>query len=769
MDETCSPGGYVVWVCKKERLNNLFMHYVYAILLSLYFSIGNAGIGLSGLFNLTNLISIIMKKIIAMSMISAMSVGLAAQGLVYPEAPRSATVDDYFGTKVLDPYRPLEDDTAAVTAQWVKAENTVTRGYLDAVPFRGAIHERLTRLNNYLKPGVPFKYYDGLYYYFENDGLRNQSVLYRTDRPGGTPEVFLDPNTLSADGTVALTGVYQSHDGRYTAYTISRSGSDWSEIYVMDTKTKKLLADHIEWAKFTDASWAGDGFFYSAYAKPEDGKEFSKANEYHSIYYHKMGTPQSEDRLIYRDSEHPLHFYLAQVPEDESVLMVYGAGAGIGSSMRLKKMADVWDASKPWVEVEPSQDYAINVFGVKNGKIYMTTSWNAPRLRVMTADIDAPRRDNWKELVPQADGVLSDIALADDDKMVLVYDKDASNQLWVYGLDGRPVREVKMPTFGSVGIYLPKKPSAEMFYTFTSFTYPTNIYRYNLDTDKSTLYKATKVPGVNFADYETEQVFYTSKDGTRVPMFLTYKKGLKRDGKNPVLLYGYGGFNITLNPSFSAQRMFWLENGGIYAMANLRGGGEYGEAWHLAGTKMQKQNVFDDFIAAAEYLIKQGWTSSEHIAIEGGSNGGLLVGAVINQRPDLFKVAIPHVGVMDMMRYHRFTIGWNWASDYGTSADSKEMAEYLLGYSPLHNIKSGVKYPAIMVLTADHDDRVVPAHSFKYAATLQAAETGDAPKLIRIDSKAGHGAGKPISKLIDENTDVYTFIFKNLGMTPVVK
>lgn len=694
--------------------------------------------------------------------------GAVAHPLEYPVAPSDSTVDVYFGQKVPDPYRPLENDTSAVTAAWVKAENAVTRGYLDAIPFRQAIKDRLTALNNYLKPGTPSKGYDGRYYFYENDGLRNQSVLYRTDSLGGVPEVFIDPNKLSADGTVALTGVYISHDGKYTAYTISRNGSDWSEIYVMDTDSRRLLDDHIEWAKFTGASWAGDGFFYSAYERPAEGKEFSNANECQRIYYHKLGTPQSDDVLVYIDEKHPLHFFSAWVPEDESVIMVYGGGEGLGSSLRVKKMVDAFDASKPWTVVEPTQDYEIQVIDVVDGKMYILTNWGAPRYRLMTADVNAPQRENWRELVPEGDGVLQSAEIADRDKLVLVYGKDAAQQLWIYGIDGKPIRQVELPGYGSVYASVSDK-SPEMFYTYISFTTPTSIYRYDVNTGETSLYRAAAVPGVNMDDYVTEQVFYTSKDGTRIPMFLTYKKGLVRDGSNPVYLYGYGGFNISLEPSFSAQRMLWLENGGIYAQANLRGGGEYGEPWHLAGTKMQKQNVFDDFASAAEYLIAEGWTNPSRIAIAGGSNGGLLVGATANQRPELFRVALPAVGVMDMMRYHLFTIGWNWASDYGTSADSPEMASYLLGYSPIHNIKSGVKYPAILVTTADHDDRVVPAHSFKYAATLQAADTGDAPKLIRIESNAGHGAGKPISKVIDEQTDVYTFIFENMGLTPNCK
>ena len=697
--------------------------------------------------------------------IEATAAGPAAPAS-YPKAPADGTADNYFGTVVADPYRPLENDTAAATTSWVEAENAVTRAYLDAIPYRSALHSRLTALNNYAKRGLPSRENDGKYYFSLNDGLKNQAVVYRSTTPDGKDaEVFLDPNALSDDGTVALTGLFQSKDGRYTAYTVSRSGSDWTEIFVMETATGRLLPDHIEWAKFTGAAWHGDGFYYSAYDKPVDGKEFSHANENHRVYYHKIGTPQSDDKLVYEDKDHPLHFHSASVPDDESALIIYGGGEGLGSSITMKSLKD---PNAKWVTVEPSQDYDISILDIIDGTMYIYTNYGAPRYRLMTASVKAPQRENWKELVPEGEGVLSGVNFAGD-KLILTYDIDASNRLYVYSLDGKQLSEIELPTLGSAGVSSSRKHD-EVFYTFTSFTYPSEIYKYDLASGKSEPYKAVEIPGFNMDDYVTEQVFYTSADGTKIPMFITYKKGLERNGKNPVYLYGYGGFNVSLNPGFSAQRLFWLENGGIYAEANLRGGGEYGEPWHLAGTKQQKMNVFNDFIAAAEYMIKEGWTSPDYLTIEGGSNGGLLVGATMNLRPDLFKVAIPRVGVMDMMRYHLFTIGWNWASDYGTSADSPEMAGYLLSYSPLHNIKGdGTPYPATLVTTADHDDRVVPAHSFKYAAKLQASNTGDAPKLIRIDSKAGHGAGKPVAKVLDEYADIYSFIFYNLGITPVTK
>ena len=684
--------------------------------------------------------------------------------IVYPEAPRADVVDEYFGIKVEDPYRALEDDTAAVTAKWVEAQRKVTNDYLEKIPFRDALRQRITRLNDYVKPGMPSKR-DGVYYFYANDGLQNQSVLYRTNNLDEEAEVFLDPNALSEDGTVALTGTYFSNDGKYLAYTISRSGSDWTEIYVMDAKTKELLPDHIEWAKFTGAAWCGDGFYYSAYPRPEAGKEYSSTNEYHSIYYHKLGTDQSQDKLVFRDDKNPLHFHYVDVPEDESMLILYVSGQGLGNAVKVK---DLKTQGAQWLTIEPSQDYEISVLDIIDGTMYISTNYGAPRYRLMTASIKAPQRDNWKELIPEGEGVLSGVNFADD-QLILTYNIDASSRPFVYTREGKLVREMQLPTYGSTSISSSKKHN-EVFYAFTSFTYPTAIYRYNLKSGQSELYKSVEIDGFDMDDYVTEQIFYPSNDGTKIPMFITYKKGLELNGKNPVYLYGYGGFNISLNPGFAAQRIVWLENGGIYAQVNLRGGGEYGEEWHLAGTKMNKLNVFNDFIAAAEYMINNNYTSKELIAIEGGSNGGLLVGACVNMRPDLFKVAIPRVGVMDMMRYHLFTIGWNWAPDYGTSADSKEMAQYLLDYSPIHNISNeGTPYPAILVTTADHDDRVVPAHSFKYAATLQAANTGKAPKLIRIDSKAGHGAGKPIAKVIDEHADIYSFVFYNLGIEPVLK
>lgn len=696
---------------------------------------------------------------------------MSASGkLDYPAAPQELVVDDYFGMKVADPYRPLENDTASATLAWVEAENAVTNSYLSKIPFRPMLRKQIEAFNNYAKQGAPFRWKDGKYYFYRNDGLKNQSVLYRMDALGGEPTVVLDPNSLSDDGTVALTGISMSEDGKHIAYTISRSGSDWTEIYVIDSETLKPLDDHIEWAKFTGAAWrdkgldGAKGFFYSAYPRPEAGKEFSNANEYHNIYFHKLGTPQSEDILVFTDPEHPLHFHSVGLTDDQRYLLVSVGGQGFGNGLMMK---DLDNPAGEWRVIEPSQEYEVGVIDIVGDSLIIQTSYNAPKNRIVTAPLSAPTKENWKDLIPEAaDAVLTGASRIYGDRIFVNYEKDAADHPALYNLDGSKIRDIKLPTFGSAGFSLSKKyPDA--FYTFTSFLYPSTVFAYDLDTDESKLYFSPEIKGFNPDDYVTEQVFYPSADGTKVPMFLTYRKGLKRDGSNPVYLYGYGGFNVSLTPGFSPNRLVWLENGGIYAQTNLRGGSEYGEAWHEAGTKMKKLNVFNDFIGAAEYMIKEGWTQPEHIVIEGGSNGGLLVGAVTNMRPDLFKVAIPRVGVMDMMRYHLFTIGWNWASDYGTSADSPEMAKYLVEYSPLHTIRNdGTPYPAIMVTTADHDDRVVPAHSFKYAATLQAADTGDAPKLIRIDSKAGHGAGKPVAKVIDEYADIYSFIFHNLGIVP---
>ncbi|MBR8720073.1 Prolyl endopeptidase [Bacteroides pyogenes] len=699
------------------------------------------------------------KTILLMSGVIVMSCTSQQKKIVYPETAKVDTVDVYFGTQVPDPYRWLENDTSAATAEWVKAQNEVTAEYLSRIPFRDKLLKRMTELADYEKIGTPFKKH-GKYYFRKNDGLQNQSVYYVQDSLNGEPRVFLDPNKLSEDGTVALTGLYFSNDGKYTAYSISRSGSDWSEIFVMNTETGKLLDDHIQWAKFSGASWEKDGFYYSAYDAPVKGKEFSNVNENHKIYYHKIGEPQSSDKLVYRNPAHPKRFYSAGTSEDERVLFLFESGAGRGNNLSIRNLTK---PGAPFVQLTTDFDYQYSPIEVIGDQIYIFTNYGAPKNRIMVADLKQPKLENWKELVPESDAVLSGADIIGG-KLFLTYDKDASNHAYVYGLDGKMIHEIKLPSLGSVG-FSGDKDDKECFFGFTSFTIPGATYKYDMDGNSYELYRAPEVQ-FNPDDFVTEQIFFTSKDGTKVPMFLTYKKDLKKNGKNPVFLYGYGGFGISLNPYFTTSRIPFLENGGIYVQVNLRGGSEYGEEWHIAGTKMQKQNVFDDFISAAEYLIDNKYTNKEGIAIVGGSNGGLLVGACMAQRPDLFRVAVPQVGVMDMLRYHKFTIGWNWASDYGTSEDSKEMFEYLKGYSPIHNLKPGTKYSATLITTADHDDRVVPAHSFKFAATLQAANDGTNPTIIRIDTKAGHGAGKPMSKILEEQADTYGFIMYNLGMKP---
>ena len=698
-----------------------------------------------------------MKHFIVLSALALTATTMTAQKKIYPNAPKDGTVDTYFGVKIPDPFRPLEADRSKETAEWVAAENKITNEYLAKIPFRGKLLKRLKEVADYEKVGAPFKK-NGKWYVFKNNGLQNQSVLYQMDELGGALHEFLDPNKLSTDGTVALQGISFSKDGRYMAYVISRSGSDWQEIYVKDVATGELLSDHIEWAKFGGAQWGGNGFYYSAYDAPEKGKEYSSKNEVHKVYYHKIGTPQGQDVLFYQNPAHPLRFYSVSLNKEETMMFLHESGAGSGMNLYVRDLR-VPDAQ--FIQMTSNMDLQYSPIETVGDNIYLLTNDGAPRGRVMVADIHKPGFKDWKELIGESKGVLEDVQFADD-KLVLTYSQDASTHLYVYSLEGKELNEIKLPTVGRAG-FSGERGQKECFYSFASFTVPGTIYQYDMAQNKSTVYTE---PNVKFdlGKYTTEQVFFISKDGTHVPMFLTYRKGLKHNGKNPVLIYGYGGFNISLSPNFSSMRIPFLENGGIYVQVNLRGGSEYGEEWHVAGTKMQKQNVFDDFISAAEWLVTNSFTSKDHIAIMGGSNGGLLVGACMTQRPDLFKVCIPQVGVMDMLRYHKFTIGWNWAPDYGTSEDSKEMFEYLYSYSPLHNLKKGVSYPATLVTTADHDDRVVPAHSFKFAATLQECQGGTAPVLIRIDSKAGHGGGKPLAKQLEEQADIYSFIMWNLGM-----
>ena len=698
-----------------------------------------------------------MKKTILTATLLTITNLCMAQSIHYPTTPKDNTIDEYFGVKVADPYRWLENDTSKQTTEWVEAENAVTSAYLKTISLRPKLQERLKQVSNYEKVGRPFKR-QGKWYFYKNDGLQNQSVLYEMDQPGGSPRVFLDPNKLSDDGTVALKGVYFSNNGKYAAYSISRSGSDWQEFYVIDKQSGRLLDDHIKWAKFSGASWHGDGFYYSAYDSPEEGKEFSNVNEGHKVYYHRIGTPQQKDQLIFMNPTCPQRFYDIDVNEEETMMFLSESGAGSGNNLYVR---DLRVPGSQFIQMTSDMDYTYMPMETIGDKIYLLTNYNAPKWRVMVADLHSPGINSWKTLVEESDGVLEGLCVVDG-RMLLTYSKDASTHAYVFTLEGQQVREIKLPSVGSAS-FGGRKDEKDCFYTFESFTVPGSVYRYDIDNDVSTLYTSPKV-SFKLGDFVSKQVFFTSKDGTRIPMFLTYKKGMKLNGKNPVLVYGYGGFNIGLTPYFSALRIPFLEKGGIYAMVNLRGGNEYGEEWHLAGTKMNKQNVFDDFISATEWLIANKYTNNKKVAIQGGSNGGLLVGACMTQRPALFRVAIPQVGVMDMLRYHLFTIGWNWAPDYGTSSDSREMFEYLRGYSPLHNLRPGTSYPATLVTTADHDDRVVPAHSFKFAATLQECNSGPYPVLIRIDTKAGHGGGKPMSKVIEEQADIYGFIMHNLGM-----
>ena len=675
----------------------------------------------------------------------------------YPETRKDTITDTYWGVVVPDPFRWLEDDRSEETMAWVAEQNKVTYAYLEQIPFREALRERLTELQNYPKYGSPRKVNDK-YYFYKNDGLQNQSVLYELDSLNAEPKVLLDPNLLSEDGTVALSRASFSPDGKYLAYSIAKSGSDWNEIFVMEVATRELLSDHIKWVKFSGISWHGNGFYYSAYSEPEKGREFSGKNEFHKVFYHQLGQKQSQNQIVFENKQHALRNCGAGVTDDQKFLFIYETESTSGNSLWIKDLTKANDRPKL---IAPGFESDFNVIDHFNGKIYVLTNYQAPNMQLMAFDPAKPELENWFTVIPEKDYVLETASIIGG-KFFIRYMKDASHHLYAYNAEGQELYEVELPTIGTVGIS-GRMDENEAFYTFTSYTFPPTIYRYDVAENKAELFRKSEV-SFNSEDYVSEQIFYTSKDGTKVPMSIIYKKGMKRNGKNPTVLYGYGGFNISLLPGFNVSRIPFLERGGIYAIANIRGGGEYGETWHKSGTKMQKQNVFDDFIAAAEYLIAEKYTSSKRLAINGGSNGGLLVGAVMTQRPELFAVAIPEVGVLDMLRYHKFTIGWAWATDYGTVDESQEMFEYLLGYSPLHNLKPGTDYPATLITTGDHDDRVVPAHSFKFAAALQEANSGKNPTLIRVDINAGHGAGKPISKIIDAQTDVWSFVMFNLGM-----
>jgi prolyl oligopeptidase len=681
-------------------------------------------------------------------------------GWSYPAAKKMDHVDVYHGVKVADPYRWLEDPDSAETRAWVEAQNKVTFGYLEQIPQRAAIRERLTRLWNYERYGVPFEE-GGRYFYFKNDGLQNQSVLYTAPSLDSEPRVLIDPNTLSADGTVALSMAEVSPDGKLIAYGIAASGSDWNEFKVRVVETGKDLSDHLRWIKFSGASWTrdGKGFFYSRYDEPNEKTKLEDANYYQKLFYHRIGTPQSEDVLVYERKDQKEWGFGGGVSEDGRYLIV-SVWQGTANKNRVY-YKDLKAKDAPVVKLLDEFDAQYNFVGNDDQVFYFETTNGAPRGRVIAVDTRSPERAKWREIVPESDETIQSVRLINDQLLVSSL-KDARSRVAVYARDGKLVREIELPGIGSAGGFPGESDDTETFYSYSSFTTPTTIYRLDLKTGKSTVFRAPKVD-FDPSAYEVKQVFYTSKDGTRVPMFITHKKGLELDGTNPTLLYGYGGFNVSLTPGFSVQNLVWMEMGGVYAVPNLRGGGEYGESWHTAGTKLQKQNVFDDFIAAAEWLIANKYTSPEKLAVSGGSNGGLLVGAVVNQRPDLFGAALPAVGVMDMLRFQKFTIGWAWTSDYGSSDDPAEF-KALYAYSPLHNLKPGTKYPATLVTTADHDDRVVPAHSFKYAATLQAAQGGSDPVLIRIETKAGHGAGKPTAKIIDEAADKFAFLARELGM-----
>ncbi|MBN3036725.1 MAG: S9 family peptidase, partial [Bacteroidales bacterium] len=637
----------------------------------------------------------------------------------------------------------------------------VTFGYLEQIPYRGALKERLTRMWDYPKYGVPFK--EGTrYFFFKNDGLQNQSVMYIQDDLDAEPQVFLDPNTFSEDGTVALSNIGISRDGKYAAYGISRSGSDWSEIYVMEVESRKKLDDVIRWVKFSGISWKDDGFFYSRYDEPEEGDALKGQNEYHKVYYHRVGTPQEEDQLVYRNDQYPLRNYYGGTTEDESFLVLSESESTSGNALYVKKLDGT---QQDFVQIAEGFDHEYNVIDNIGDMMLIMTNHDAPKWQLVLVDPVKPAKEDWKVIIPEKEEVLQSVSLIGGN-IVAGYMKDAASKAYIYDMDGNFLKELELPGLGTLAGFSGKKDETLAFYGFTSFTFPTTVFKYDIAANTSEVYTRSEID-FNVDDYETIQVFYPSKDGTKVPMFIVHRKGMKMDGNNPCYLYGYGGFNISLTPGFSVSRLLLLENGFVFAMPNLRGGGEYGEDWHEAGMKMNKQNVFDDFIAAAEYLIGQGYTSSGKLAIAGGSNGGLLVGACMVQRPDLFRVALPAVGVLDMLRYHNFTIGWAWASDYGRSDDSGEMFKYLYGYSPLHNLKKGVEYPATLITTADHDDRVVPAHSFKFAATLQEMHQGENPVLIRIETKAGHGGGKPTSMIIEEYADTWAFTMYNLGVEPV--
>ena len=679
----------------------------------------------------------------------------------YPVTAQGEVEDNYFGTVVKDPYRWLEIDDSSAVKDWVKAENKVTFGYLEQIPFREKFRKRLEEVWNYPKFSAPSKKGEN-YFFYKNDGLQNQSVLYIQDGLEGEPREFLNPNGFSEDGTASLTTFEVSKDGKYAAYGVSEGGSDWNEFFVKEVKSGKKMDDHLKWIKFSGASWFEDGFYYGRFAAPKEGKELSSQNENKQIFYHKLGENQSQDQLVYEDPAHPRRGTYAATTEDERFLILYlSEGATNDHALKVK---DLSTPNAEFVDIISTFDHSYNVIENEGDQLLILTNDNAPRRRLISIDVKHPARENWVEIIPESEEVLNSVSMVGG-KLFANYLKDASTKIYIFSKTGEREGEVSLPGIGTASGLNGKKDENTAFYTFTSFTYPSTVFKYNVETGTSEVYRKS---GVDFEpeDYTTKQVFFKSKDGTKVPMFIVHKKDLEMNGLNPTMLYGYGGFNIDILPYFSTANTVLLENGGIYAVVNLRGGGEYGEEWHKDGMLGKKQNVFDDFIGAAEYRIAEKYTSSEKLGIYGRSNGGLLVGAAMTQRPDLFKVAIPGVGVLDMLRYHKFTIGHAWAVEYGSS-DHEDQFKWLYAYSPLHNIKDGVEYPATMVTTADHDDRVVPAHSFKFIAELQKKQAGDNPVLIRIETQAGHGAGKPTSKIIEEYADMWAFLFYNTN-SPVI-
>lgn len=678
--------------------------------------------------------------------------------LTYPETRKDSVVDEYFGNKVADPYRWLEDDLSDETAAWVKAQNEVTFQYLEKIPFRKQLTERMTELWNYEKYSAPFK--EGKYTYFsKNDGLQNQSVIYRQEGDGA-PEVFLDPNTFSADGTTSLAGMNFTKDGSILAYQISEAGSDWRKVIIINAETKEVLEDTLIDVKFSGISWyKNEGFYYSSYDKPK-GSDLSAMTDKHKLFYHKLGTPQKEDKLIFGGDQTPRRYIYGYVTEDENYLVIGAAISTTGNELYIK------DLRKPNSKIENiinNFDKQYNIVHTEGDQLFIQTNLNAPNNRLAKTTINSLSPDTWTTLIAEDE---FPVEFGTGGGYIFgSYTKHATTTVAQFNLDGSLVRNIQLPDVGTADGFGGKWEEKEMYFTFTNYVYPPTIFKFNPDEGTSEVYKES---GVNFdpSGYESKQVFYTSKDGTKIPMIITYKKGLELNGSNPTMLYGYGGFNISLTPYFSTARIVWLENGGVYAVANLRGGGEYGEEWHLAGTKTKKQNVFDDFIAAAEYLIAEKYTDSKHLAINGGSNGGLLVGACLTQRPELYAAAIPQVGVLDMLRYNAFTAGAGWAYDYGTAQESEEMFNYLIHYSPVHNVKEGTCYPPTMVMTGDHDDRVVPAHSFKFAAELQAKQSCANPTIIRIETNAGHGAGMPTDKIIQGQADIWAFAWYSMGIDP---